>query len=51
MVSEPVGHTDISTTMIFTHVPNRGGHGVWRPVAGFSHGLCSLYETGADGGP
>jgi site-specific recombinase XerD len=33
-IQELMGHKDVSTTMIYTHVLNKGGHGVKSPVDG-----------------
>ena len=31
-IQEPLGHRDVKTTMIYTHVLNRDGKGVYRPM-------------------
>jgi site-specific recombinase XerD len=33
-IQELLGHKDVSTTMIYTYVLNKGGHGVRSPVDG-----------------
>ncbi len=33
-IQELLGHKDVSTTMLDTHVLNKGGHGVRSPVDG-----------------
>jgi len=34
-IQELMGHKNVTTTMIYTHVLNKGGHGVRSPVDGF----------------
>ena len=34
-IQELLGHKDVRTTMLYTHVPNRGGHGVRSPIDGW----------------
>lgn len=50
-IQELLGREDLTTTMIDTHVLNKGGRGVRSPVDGLRDVLCSLYIPDAGGSP
>ncbi len=43
-IQELLGHKDVRTTMIYTHVLNRGGQGVRSPIDGLSPSLTQTAE-------
>jgi hypothetical protein len=46
-VRELLGHRDVQTTMIYTHVLNRGGRGVESPAERLAHRGTSVFTRAA----
>ncbi len=46
-IQELLGHRDVTTTMLYTHVLNRGGLGVQSPLDRLSHSLAVLSDSTA----
>ena len=44
-IQELLGHKDVGTTMIYTQVLNKGGHGVRSPLDGLCPVLYRLHKT------
>ena len=49
-VQELVGHQDVRTTMIYTHVLNRGGRGVHSPLDRLRKPVASESQAGLSRG-